>query len=110
MKTVHKLVMAAALVAAVGFVAFAGDKPASKDRVLRIQSGGKVIAEVHLLAPCKWVCSSKLTVTQAGDAIYQAGSDSNLTGTLVFDGGQVLDLHGNVEFEGKLEDLGLHSK
>ena len=110
MKTIHKLVIGTALVAVVGFVAFTADKPASKDRVLRIQSNGQVIAEVHLLAPCKLLCGGSLTVSQSGEATYKAGSGPNVSGVLLFDGKQVLHLSGNVEFAGKLEDLGLHTK
>ena len=108
MKTMHKLIIGAALVVAVGWVAFAADKPMPKERVLRIQSGGQVIAEVHLLAPCKWVCGGKLTVSQSGDATYQTDGAPNLNGVLLFEGRQVLHLGGNVEFAGQLEDLGLH--
>jgi hypothetical protein len=110
MKQTQKLVIAAALIVAVGIVAFAADKPAPKERVLRIESKGQVIAEVHLLAPCKLVCGDSLTVSQNGDATYRAASSPNLSGTVLFDGGQVLHLDGNVDFSGKLEDLGLPTK
>jgi hypothetical protein len=110
MKTMHKLVIGAALAVAVSIMALAADTSAPKERVLRIQSGGHTIAEVHLLAPCKLLCSDSLTVSQSGDATYKAASGPNVSGVLLFDGGQVLHLSGNVEFAGKIDDLGLHKK
>jgi hypothetical protein len=102
-----KLLTGAAIIAAVGFIAFAADKPAQKSRVLRIQSEGQVIAEVHLLAPCKFLCGDHLTVSRTGEATYSSGSRSNVSGVLLFDGKRVLHLSGNVEFAGHLEDLDL---
>ena len=86
------------------------DKPTPKDQVLQIKSGGRVIAEVHLLEPGTLLCGDKLTVSPAGYATYQAATAPNLTGTLLFDGGEVLRLNGNVEFAGKLADLDMHAK
>jgi len=110
MKTIHKLVIGVALIGTLAVVAFAADKPAPKERVLRIQSNGQVVAEVHLLAPAKWLCGDSLTVTKTGVATYRAASGPTLSGTLLFDGGTVVHINGNVEFGGKLEDLGLHAK
>jgi hypothetical protein len=110
MKQTHKVAIAAALIVAVGIVAFAADKPTPKERVLRIESKGQVIAEVHLLAPCKLLCGDSLTLSQTGDATYRAAHGPTLSGTVLFEGGQVLRLDGNVDFAGKLEDLGLPAK
>ncbi len=108
MKLIHKLLIGVTLVVTVAVVGFAADKPTSKQRVLRIESKGQVVAEVHLLAPAKWLCGDKLTVTKNGDATYKAGSGPNLSGVLLFDGGSVVHLSGNVEVGGRLADLGLH--
>jgi hypothetical protein len=86
------------------------DKPTPKDQVLQIKSGGRVIAEVHLLEPGTLLCGDKLTVSPAGYATYQAATGPNLTGTLLFDGGEVLHLNGNVEFAGELADLHMRAK
>ena len=110
MKSIHRLVVGTALVVAVAIVAYAADKPAPKERVLRIQSNGQVVAEVRLLAPAKWLCGGSLSVTKAGDATYRAGSPPTLSGTILFDGGTVVHLNGNVEFGGTLKDLGLEPK
>lgn len=110
MKRIQSVGIGAAVVAAAAVVAFAADKPAPKDRWLRIKSNGQVIAEVRLLAPGKWLCGGGLTVTKTGDATYRAAGGTTLSGTLLFDGGTVLHLNGNVEFGGKLEDLGLNLK
>jgi hypothetical protein len=113
MKTMHLLVTGAALVAAAGFVTFAADKPVPKERVLRIQTNsGQVIAEVHLLAPCKLLCDaskSKLSVRQ-GDGTYHATGNA-LEGTLLFhDGAEVVNVSGNIELAGNLVDLGVNTK
>lgn len=110
MKTLTKSIIGAVLIAAVGLIAFAADKPAPKNRVLQIQSEGQVIAEIHLLAPCKFLCGDHLTVSQTGEATYRSGGRSNVSGVLLFDGTQVLHLSGNVEFAGYMEDLGLKRK
>ena len=110
MKSIHTFVVAAALVAAVAIVAYAADKPAPKERLLRIQSNGQVLAEVRLLAPAKWLCGGSLSVTKTGDATYRTGTRPTLSGTLLFDGGTVVHINGNVEFGGKLQDLGLEAK
>ena len=110
MKSIYKFVAGAALVVGVAIVAYAADKPAPRERVLRIQSNGQVVAEVRLLAPAKWLCGGSLSVTKGGDATYRAGTPPTLAGTLVFDGGTVLKLSGNVEFAGTLKNLGLEPK
>jgi len=110
MKSKHTLVVGAALVVTAAVIALATDKPAPKERVLRIQSNGQVVAEVRLLAPAKWLCGGSLSVTKTGDAIYRAGTPPTLSGTLLIDGGTVLHLDGNVEFGGTLKDFGLHAK
>jgi hypothetical protein len=109
MKHTQKLVIAAALVVAVGIAAFAADKPAPKERVLRLESKGQVVAEVHLLAPCQFLCDAKKSVLNVKDGIatYRATGNA-LAGTLLFhDGQEVVNINGNVELVGSLEDLGI---
>jgi hypothetical protein len=60
-----------------GIAGFSADSSASHDQVLRVQSGGRVIAEVHLLAPCRWLCGGHLSVSSSGDATYMAGNGTN---------------------------------
>lgn len=101
------LIIAAALLA--GAAVFAADQ---EDRMLRIESSGQVLAEIRLLAPCRFLCdkdASHLSVKD-GVARYRATGPA-LEGTLLFnDGQEAVTINGNVEIVGRLEDLGLKAK
>ncbi len=113
MKPSRTLSIAAALLAAAaGTVAIAADKQPRKERVLRIESKGQVIAEVRLLAPCRFLCDAQKSTLNVKDDIATYRSTGNaLEGTLLFQEGQVVvDIEGNVELVGSVEDLGLTAK
>lgn len=112
MKHIQKLVIAAALVVAVAISAFAADKQAHKERVIRIQSNGQVVAELHLLKPCHFICGTDQAVlnVKGGLGTYSA-KGRTLEGVLQFDDGRVdTHINGNIELTGSLEDLGLNPK
>jgi hypothetical protein len=111
MKTTHKSIIGIALVAAVSFIALAADKPAPKERVIRIHSNGQTIAEVHLLTPGKLKFEGLRTVSPSGDATVRPLRQNELAGGVVmFDSGHVLKFETSAEYSGKAVDFELPSK
>ena len=110
MKITHKLVIGAALVVVVSIMAFAAEKPAPKERVIRIQSDGQTIAEVHLLSAGHIGFGGVSTVSTNGDATVSPNGNGMVMGVVTFDNGQVLRFDTSAKFSGKAEDLGLKSE
>jgi len=106
MKTMHKLVLGAALIVTISIVAVAADKPAPKERVIRIHSNGQTIAEVHLLTPGKLKFGGVRTDSPSGDATVRPNRQNDLAaGVVMFDNGQVLKFQTSAEYSAKTVDF-----
>ena len=111
MKTMHKLVIGAALIVTIGIVALAADKPAPKERVIRIHSNGQTIAEVHLLTPGKLKVGGVRTDSPSGEATVRPNRQNDLAvGMVTFDNGHRLKFETSAEYSAKAVDLEVPTK